>query len=143
MTYLVKEFMSKEIVTIAAEANVAEASKKIAENPRGYTVVLQNGQPTGMVTERDLVRKVFSKSLDPSKVKVLDVMSSPLVSIDPDEELSKAAETMKANDVRKLPVAREGILYGIINARDIADHFNEYVDKAIKEIIKYSAPFRF
>ena len=143
MTYLVKEFMSEEIVTIAAEANVAEASKKIAENPRGYTVVLQNGQPTGMVTERDLVRKVFAKSLDPSKVKVSDVMSSPLVSIDPDEELSKAAETMKANDVRKLPVAREGILYGIITARDIADHFNEYVDKATKEIIKYSAPFRF
>ena len=69
-------------------------------------------------------------------------MSTPLVSIDPDEELTKAAEIMKAKNVRKLPVVKDGIIYGIITARDITDHFTEYVDTAIRELLVWT-PLRF
>ena len=65
-------------------------------------------------------------------------MSSPLITVDPDDELSTAAETMKAKNVRKLPVVRNGILYGVITARDIVDHFTDYVDRATKEILVWT-----
>ncbi|MBN1682848.1 CBS domain-containing protein [Candidatus Bathyarchaeota archaeon] len=142
MTFLVKDFMNKDIITIDSESNITDASKKIAESPRGYAVILDKGHPKGMLTERDIIRNVVAKELDPSKVKVNQVMSSPLVTISPDVEVTTAAETMRLKNVRKLPVEHNGILYGVITARDITDHFAEYVDKAIKEVLIWS-PFRF
>jgi CBS domain-containing protein len=141
MVYLVKDVMSKKVVTIDADTSVATASKTMAQNPRGYAIALEGGQPAGIVTERDVIRKVLAKDLAPGTIKVSQIMSSPLVTIDPDEELTKAAETMKAKNVRKLPVVREGILYGIITARDIVDHFTDYVDKATREILVWT-PYR-
>ena len=141
MTFLVKDFMKKDVITIDSEINITDASKKIAENPRGYAVILDKGRPKGMLTERDIIRNVVAKELDPSKVKVNQVMSSPLVTISPDVEVTTAAETMRLKNVRKLPVEYNGILYGVITARDITDHFAEYVDKAIKEVLIWS-PFR-
>jgi CBS domain-containing protein len=141
MVYLVKDFMTKTVVTIDGEASVAEASKILAETPRGYVLVLENGQSAGIVTAMDLVKKVVVKGLDPSTIKASEVMSTPLVTIDPDEELSAATEVMRKNHVRKLPVVRNGIIYGILTARDVLEHFTEYVDKAIREIITYTSPF--
>jgi len=141
MVYLVKDFMKKEVTTVDGDTSVAEASKTIAENPRGYLLVLQKGQSAGIITVIDLVRKVVAKGLNPIHVKVSEVMSTPLVTIDPDEKLSAATEIMRKNSVRKLPVVRNGFFYGIITARDILEHFTEYVDKAIREILVYTTPF--
>jgi CBS domain-containing protein len=138
MVYFVKDFMSKEVVTIDADSSVTEALKTIAQNPRGYAIALKGGQPAGIVTERDVIRKALAKNLSPEKTKVSQIMSSPLVTIDPDDELTAAAETMKAKNVRKLPVVRDGILYGMITARDIIDHFTDYVDKATKDILMWT-----
>jgi len=138
MVYLVKELMSTTVVTIDAETSVAAASKTIAQNPRGYAIALKNGQPAGIVTERDVIRKVVAENLAPDRITVAQIMSSPLITVDPDDELSTAAETMKAKNVRKLPVVRNGILYGVITARDIVDHFTDYVDRATKEILVWT-----
>ena len=138
MTYVVKDFMSGDIVTVEVEMSVAEASKKIAENPRGYAIALDGGQPAGMVTEQDVVKKVVAEGLDPSETKVSQVMSSPLITVDLEEELMKAAEIMKNKNVRKLPVVQDGIIYGVITARDITDHFSDYVDKTMRDIIRWS-----
>lgn len=138
MVYFVKDFMSKEVVTIDTESSVAETSKTIAQNLRGYAIVLKGGQPAGIVTERDVIRKALAKNLAPEKTKVSQIMSSPLVTIDPDDELTSAAETMKAKNVRKLPVVQDGILYGVITARDSIDHFTDYVDKATKDILMWT-----
>lgn len=138
MVYRVKAFMSKEVVTVDAEMSVAAASKTIAQNPRGYAIALKGGQPAGIVTERDVIRKVLAKNLAPDTITVAQIMSSPLVTVDPDNELTTAAETMKAKNVRKLPVVRDGILYGVITARDIVDHFTDYVNKATKDILVWT-----
>ncbi len=141
MVYLVKDCMKKEVTTIDGDTSVIEALKTITENPRGYLLVLQKGQAVGIITAMDLVLKVMAKGFDPSTIKVSEVMSTPLVTIDPDEELSAATEAMRKNNVRKLPVVRNGIIYGIITARDILEYFTEYVDKAIREILAYTTPF--
>ncbi len=138
MVYLVKELMSKTVVTVDAETSVVAASKTIAQNPRGYAIVLKDGQPAGIVTERDVIRKVVAKDLAPDKLTVTQIMSSPLITIDPDDEVTTATETMKAKNVRKLPVVRDSILYGMITARDIVDHFTDYVDRATKEILVWT-----
>jgi len=143
MSYAVKSYMEKEVHTICGEANVAEAAKAIAEKQggyRGYLIILKEGSPVGIVTERDFVTKVLARGVDPSTIKVSDIMTSPLITIDPDEDLLKASEVMRENNVRKLPVVRNGIIYGMITADDIANKCGAYVDRTIKDIIRWTAP---
>ena len=129
--------MVKEIATIDAEADVSVAAEKMAQAPRCYLIVLRNDQPLGIITEKDLVKKVLAQRLDPSKIKVQEIMSSPLITVDPDARLTTAAELMKEKNIRKLPVAKDGILYGMLTARDITDKFTDYVDKSIRDVLRY------
>ena len=140
MTYLIKDMMTKEVVTVDSEDTIEEASKVMAEKRRGYAVVLRAGRPVGMVTERDFVWKLIAKGKSPSKVKVSEVMSSPIIAVDPDADLSTAVEIMEKHQIRRLPVIKDGIIYGIITTRDIVNHFNEYVKKAMIEVTRYSFP---
>jgi len=140
MVYRVKDVMTKEIVTVNVDDTVSIASKVMAEKQGGYAVVLKAGKPVGIVTERDLVWKIVAKEIDPSKVKVEEIMASPLITIDPDSDLEAAAEMMEKNRVRRLPVTRGEILYGVISARDIIHHFNEYVKRAVLDVVRFRFP---
>ena len=106
----------------------------------GYAIVLKEGKPAGMVTERDLVKKVLAKDLDPSKTKVAEIMSTPLVTVHPDDDLLKASTLMQAHKVRKLVVVDDEIIYGIITAKDIARRCGEYVNKSVRDAIRWTAP---
>lgn len=137
--YLVKHYMSEEVPTIESQASVVEASKEMRKTGKGFLIVLKDLRPAGIVTEHDFVNKVIADELIPLKVSVREIMSSPLITIDPDEDLSKASEIMKVKNIRRLPVVREGIIYGVITVRDISQRFSEYVDKATRDIMKWCA----
>lgn len=140
MSYAVKSYMNKTVNTIGEDVTVTEASKAMAEKKSDYLLVLKEGKPTGIVTQDDFVNKVLAKEANPSTVKISSVMSKPLITIDPDEDLLKASESMREHNIRKLPVVRNGIIYGIITATDIANRCGTYVDKSIKDIIRWTAP---
>jgi len=114
----VSEIMSKDVVTISAGATMAEAAKVMGEKHIGSLVILERDEPKGIVTERDLLSKVLAKGLDPEKVKVKEVMSSPLVTIRPTATIKEAARTMIERKGR-LVVLRNGKLVGIITAADL------------------------
>ena len=142
MSYQVKNYMIKEINTINLDATVAEAAKVMAADKsyEGYVIVLKKGEPVGIVTERDVINKALAKDLDPSKTKVSEIMSTPLRTVDPDDDLLKASKLMREHNVRKLVVMRDEIVYGIITTKEIAQRCGEYVDRSIKDIIRWSSP---
>jgi CBS domain-containing protein len=107
---------------------------------KGFLVVLKDGRPVGIVTEHDFVKKVLACELDPAKTVIAKIMSSPLITVDPDDDLLKAAELMKNNDIERLPVVKEGIIYGVLTSRLIAQSCSEYVDRSVKDIIRWT-PF--
>ena len=141
MSYQVKDFMTRDVHTVDIDTTIAVAAKIMAndENYEGYVIILKKGKPQGILTERDIINKVLSKELNPNKTKVIDVMSSPLVTIDPDEDLSKAAQIMSENNVRKLVAIKGNIIYGIITSKGISQHFQEYVDRSVRDIIRWTA----
>jgi CBS domain-containing protein len=143
MPNLVKDYMDKEVPTIEESQLSTEAAKTMMKLGRGFLIVLQNGQLSGIVTERDFVNKIIAAERDPRNVKVGDIMSFPLMTIDPDEDIFKASEMMQKHDIRRLPVTRGGIIYGVITARDIAHRAGEYVEREVKDILKWSLPFRY
>jgi predicted transcriptional regulator len=142
MSYRVKDYMDKTFMTIDVSASVREAAKMIAEDEHGYIIVTEKGTPKGMIASRDIIVKVVSPGRDIDKTMVSDAMSTPLVMIDPDEDLLKASEIMSKQDVRRLAVVKGGIIYGVITTRDIAQRCGDYVDKSVKDILRWSFPMR-
>lgn len=142
MSYQIKHYMIKKTKTIGITSTVMEAAKVIASDKsyEGYVIVLVKGKPVGIVTERDIINRALAKDLDPSKTKISEIMSTPLRTIDPDDDLMKAAKLMREYNVRKLVVMRDEIVYGIITAKEIAHRFGEYVDSSIKNIFRWTSP---
>src|SRR5207245_3163121 len=106
----VLEIMTHKPVTSAAGATVVEAAKVMREKNIGSLVVVDHGTPTGIVTERDLVTKVAASDLQPSRVFVKDIMTSPVVAVPPHEEVAEAAKLMSQRKIRGLPASQEGQL---------------------------------
>jgi CBS domain-containing protein len=140
MSYRVKDYMDREFPTIETASSVVEAAKAMAKAVKSYLIVLDKGSPKGMLTEDDLVRKVLAVEKDPKKLKVSDVMSSPLITVDPDEDLIKASEIMQKNGIKRLPVVKEGIIYGVLTSQNIAQKCGAYVEKSVKDILRWSFP---
>lgn len=136
MTYLVKEAMRKDVLTIDGEAPLVDAAMAMVEQDRGSVIVLEKAKPIGIITERDFVAKVVSKGRDPKKLKVKEVMTTDLLSVDPDTDLYEAVRLMREHGVRRLPVVKNGILYGILGPKELADSFTPYIDKLTKEILR-------
>ena len=140
MSYYVKDYMEKEFPTLEVEATVVAAAKILDEKKKGYIIVLEKGKPYGIVTEWDLVSKVLATEKDPKKLTLKEIASKPLITIDPDEDLLKASELMQKKDVKRLPVVKGGVIYGVITSTNIAQKCGEYVNKSVKDILRWSFP---
>jgi CBS domain-containing protein len=105
MTTTISQIMSKRLETIGALDSVQETAKKMKDqNVSSMVVVDKTGEPQGLITERDLVRKVCINDLPTSMMKNVDIMSSPLITINSNSSPSTAADMMLKNNVRHLLV---------------------------------------
>ena len=105
MTDTVRDLMRKKIETIKESASVQEAANKMKEkNVSSLVVVDENGRPLGLITERDLVRKICIRDVYTSKVISREIMSSPLITVKSKSLSSEAADIMLQNNVRHLLV---------------------------------------
>jgi len=133
----VAEAMSKSLVTVEEGASVAEASLNMYNKREGCAIVLRQGKPFGMVTDRDVTWKVAGRGLDPKNVKVAEIMSTPLITIDADADLSEAAKMMKKHKIWRLAVTKEDTLQGVLTAANIAGSLESYVDREVRDILGY------
>jgi CBS domain-containing protein len=115
----VRDLMSRSLISIDAEDTVTEAAR-LMDRKRIHSILIEHGQEfSGIITDLDIVSRVVSKGLDPSKVRVSEVMSSPLVSIHEDATIEEAARRMRENGVRRLIVESDDHKVGIIAESDI------------------------
>lgn len=118
---VVREAMSSPVVTISEDRSVVEAAKTMSDRSIGAVVIVskKDGQPVGIVTERDLVFRVIAKDTVPRDVNVKEIMSSPLRVVDPDTSLEEAMRMMGRLNIRRLGVTYKGKLEGLITDKDI------------------------
>ncbi len=115
----VKEIMTREVCTALMDESLLNASRRMLEYGVGSVVVMENGHPVGIVTEKDLVEKVISRNKVPSEVLLKDIMTSPLIVVNPHTSLREAAQLMLRKGIRRLPIVDNGKLVGIITDNDI------------------------
>jgi CBS domain-containing protein len=113
----VKDIMTKDVVTIESNKTAFDAAQLMAEKELGCVIVVVQAFPVGMITERDIVRRIVAKraSFD---TKLTDVMTKTLITVEPETSLREAARVMSSNKIRRLPVLKQNKLVGIIVASD-------------------------
>ncbi len=124
----VRDVMNKDVTRINARTDVATATKiMVDKGVRCAVVVDDNGKPLGIVTEGSIARKVVRDCKDPSKIKVSEIMSSPLKTISADATLREASEKLLNEGVNQLYVEDNGEIVGLITEHRILKAINEVV----------------
>lgn len=115
---LVHEIMKKNVISIDASMTALDAAKMMDDASIGAIVVLDGGIAAGIITERDLVRRIVAKG-KPLSTNVKEVMSSPLVVINPDDSVWELAQLMKQRKIHRVPAVKEGRLVGMVTTSDV------------------------
>jgi CBS domain-containing protein len=115
----VRDLMTRRLVSIDAEDTVTEAAR-LMERKRIHSILIGRGNEfSGIITDLDIISRVVSKGLDPGRVKVREVMTSPLLTIGEGATIEEAAKKMREKGVRRLIVESDDGKVGMIAESDI------------------------
>ena len=115
----IEVWMSKKVMTATKNQYVNSAAKLMANNDISSLVVVESKKPIGIITERDIIKKIVAQDRDPAKVKVKDIATMKVVTINSDESTAQASNLMALGKIKQLPVLKGGKLVGIITSTDI------------------------
>lgn len=131
--------MPLEVINLSDD--VYTASKLMKEKEISSIIVLdEEKHPIGIITERDIVRRIVCDKKDASNTPVESIMSKPLVTVEYKANIDEAVAIMTKNKIRRLPIVKDGHLYGLITTTDLIKYmFQKYVtDKEIlKSLLRY------
>ncbi|MEM3730247.1 MAG: CBS domain-containing protein [Candidatus Bathyarchaeia archaeon] len=117
---LVRDVMSSPVITIEENEPVNRAAELMEKHGLGCIIVTsRDGKPLGIITEKDIVARVVAKNLKPDSIKAGEVMTAPLITIEPDVTISEAARRMSRLNIRRLGVIYKGQLIGLLSSKDI------------------------
>jgi CBS domain-containing protein len=142
MILKVEDVMVESVITVDAESTVMQAVKVMNAHEIGCVVVTRKGRAVGIITERDLLKRVIAKSENAGKMKVKEIMTKPLIAGQPEMDLEEATRLMFDKKIKKLPVVENGKLLGLITLTDVA-RFQPQMIRIIKKLSdRVSAPKR-
>jgi len=130
----VQDVMTTNPTSVEADNPVVEAARIMKEKDVGIVPVVEGGRLVGTVTDRDIAVRVVAEGKDPQSVRVREIASTHVVTVDPQQDLDEALRLMASHQVRRLPVVEEGgKLVGIVAQADVAREAN---DKQTGELVE-------
>jgi CBS domain-containing protein len=136
----VEDVMVREVITIDENSTIKEAAEVMNRFEIGCLIAIRKGKAIGIITERDLLKRVVAEAKNANKTKVKDVMSSPLVIVEPSTDLEEAVRLMFQMKIKKLPVVEEKRLVGLVSLTDMA-RFQPQMIKILKQLaVRQAAP---
>jgi signal-transduction protein with cAMP-binding, CBS, and nucleotidyltransferase domain len=136
----VGDFMHQILEVVPPETTIVEAAVRMREKRLGSLLVVPTDagghvfHSSGIVTETDMIRKVLAKGMDASRIRVDQIMTSPLLTIPPDRPMLDASHLMETNHVRYLCVSHEQDIVGVISVRDLVRHFVDSEGGPIRDL---------
>ena len=115
----VKDVMVTSLITIDAAASAKDAAELMDKHDIGCLIVINYSNPVGIVTERDMLRRVLLQKRELRKTEVGNIMSAPLITAQPQTDIRDAVRLMNERRIKKLPVMDEGQLVGLVSLTDI------------------------
>ena len=111
--------MSRLVITTEESTNGYNVVREMMNRDIGCIVVTKDGDVVGIVTKGDILRETIMKKADPQKTPASEIMSRPVIEIDPEAAIEDASAVMARNNVSKLPVVKDGKLVGIVTRSDL------------------------
>jgi len=133
---LIKEIMTKEVVTVEYNDSVLNACLLFREKKVGCLVVVKDEDCVGIVTERDFIERTLCLQRDPAATKVNEIMSNNIITIHPLKRYEEALALMRKHKIKKLPVVSERKVQGIVTITDIAHARSDMTQRFIDSWIK-------
>ena len=130
---LVREIMTKDVVTITEDETILDACDKYSEHRVGCLIVTDEDNPVGIITERDIIEKIIRKGRDPKLTTVKEIMTSDLKMVHASAKVEEAAKTMKKYTIKKLPVILNNKIVGIVTITDLSNVLPDFSHLAIQE----------
>jgi CBS domain-containing protein len=120
MAQTVREVMTDRVVTVPSTASLMDASRAMADNDIGDVIVVDDGNVSGIVTDRDIVVRAIAKGSEPKTTRVSDVLSGQVQTLGPEASIGDAVRLMTEGAIRRIPVVEGGRPIGIVSIGDLA-----------------------
>ena len=124
MSLIVADAMVRDLVTIESMQSGIDAAEKMCQHSVSSLLVFSENNLVGIVTMRDIVQKLVVKGIQPEKARVVDIMNTPVIVVNSEMPLTKAANIMIKEKIKKLPViypdSNKTRLVGLLTLTDIA-----------------------
>lgn len=134
----VKDIMTENVVTATPETSLEDIARMLLEHDCGAIPILKSEnsrKPVGIVTDRDIVCRVFAAGRNPREATAGDCMSSPCVTVTPGKRLDVCCTTMEENRIRRLVVVdQDGFCCGIVSQADVARRIADKAGEIVKEV---------
>jgi len=140
MSLKLEDVMVEDVITVEEKVTVKKAVELMNKNEIGCLIVVKKGKPVGIVTERDMLKRILLESKDPEKSKVNEIMSKPLIIGKPQMNIEDAVNLMFKRNIKKLPVADNDHLVGLVTLTDLVR--SEQIIKMLKKLPAEETPKR-
>ena len=141
MVLVAKDVVEKDFLSLPRDATALEAARQMKAKRHGFAIIASStGSPEGIVTEWDYLSKIVAEGKDPSHVKLGDIMTSDLVSVDANRGLDQVAELMARKGIRRVLVLKDNRVMGVITASSMLSRLKEYVDQVSSTIARLQSP---
>lgn len=118
---LVKELMTRDVVSVSPDEMTSVAARMLSRyNIGAMPVCERDGRLHGLITDRDIVLRCVAAEKEPAKTPVRDIMTSRVISVSPEDDAEQAAKLMATEQIRRLPVAENGRLVGVLSLGDLS-----------------------
>ncbi len=117
----VEKCMRKEVVALSPDETLEAAISKMQEEGVNFLIIAEGDQLRGVLTDGDVLSAIYKRKVQPSELKIAEVMSTNLLTIKPTNTILQALEMMVENKIRRLPVVENDKLVGLISLTDIEE----------------------
>jgi len=141
MVLVAKDIVEKDFLSLSRNTSALEAARHMKAKGHGFVIIASSGGvPEGIVTEWDFLAKIMAEGKDPAGVKLGDIMTSNLVSIDGNEGIDQVAQIMTQKGIRRVLVISDHKVLGVITAKTMLSRLKEYIDKVSSQIARLQSP---
>ena len=117
----VRDIMQKNVITIELQRTVQDAAVILKEKDISFLVVVKDCKPVGVISERDIIRKVVAERIESSSIQLEVIMSKNFKWVEPDTSIESAVQKMLNNNIRRLVVLENENLAGVITQTDLTE----------------------
>lgn len=135
----VREVMTTNVFAVTVDSPVLDVVRLMVEKNIGSVVVFQGENAAGIITQRDVMDRVVLRGLNPQKTKAEEIMSAPLITTSPDEDVDRLIVLLSQKRIKRLPVMSGKRLLGIISTTDIIAFRGHAVNQALLELYRKHA----